>query len=105
LRKHPCLRADSPDPDEQFAQHILGAPIEVHRIFGSGFRDSVYEKTLLPELPTLGREVQPRREIVVPCPEFQVPGRRLHLLAGGRIFVQLNAVEAIAPISQAQLLP
>jgi len=38
--------AQIPVEDEELAHQIIGAAIEVHRILGPGFLESVYEKRL-----------------------------------------------------------
>ena len=93
-----------PAEDEEIAHQIIGAAIEVHRLLGPGFLESVYEKALLYELQLRGLKVERQKDILVPYKDIQIEGQRLDLLVGGRVIVELKAVEAIAPIHQAQLL-
>jgi GxxExxY protein len=93
-----------PVEDEELAHRIIGAAIEVHRLPGPGFLESVYEKAIFHELQLRGLKVEKQKEILVPYKDIQIEGQRLDLLVGGRVIVELKAVEAIAPIHQAQLL-
>jgi GxxExxY protein len=93
-----------PARDEEIAHQVIGAAIEVHRLLGPGFLESVYEKALMYELHLRGLEVERQKDILVPYKDIQIEGQRLDLLVGGRVIVELKTVEAIAPIHQAQLL-
>jgi GxxExxY protein len=93
-----------PTADEEIAHQIIGASIEVHRLLGPGFLESVYEKALAYELQLRGLKVERQKDILVPYKDIQIEGQRLDLLVGGRVIVELKTVEALAPIHQAQLL-
>ena len=43
--------AQIPSEDEELAHKIIGAAIEVHRILGPGFLESVYEKATSNTVP------------------------------------------------------
>jgi GxxExxY protein len=90
--------------DEALAHRVIGAAIEVHRQLGPGFLESIYEKAMDHELKTLGLFVEREKEIVVPYKDIEIPGQRLDLLVGGRIIVELKAVESILPIHETQLI-
>jgi GxxExxY protein len=93
-----------PAGDEEIAHQIIGAAIEVHRLLGPRFLESVYERALAHELQLRGLVVERQKDIRVPYKDIQIEGQRLDLLVGGRVIVELKAVEAIAPIHQAQIL-
>jgi GxxExxY protein len=93
-----------PAEDEEIAHQVIGAAIEVHRLLGPGFLESVYEMALLHELRLRGLKVERQKEILVPYKDIQIEGQRLDLLVAGRVIVELKAVDAIAPIHEAQLL-
>lgn len=90
--------------DDPLTREIIGAAIEVHRFFGPGLLESIYEMALTHELGL--------RQIPVVCQQA-VPVRykgktledfRLDLLAAGEVIVELKTVEALLPIHTAQLL-
>jgi GxxExxY protein len=90
--------------DEALAHQVIGAGIEVHRFLGPGFIESIYSKAMEYELGTAGLLVEREKEILVPYKDIRISGQRLDLLVGGRIIVELKAVESIAPIHEAQLI-
>jgi GxxExxY protein len=84
---------------------VIGAAIEVHRELGPGLLESAYEACLVHELRQRGIQVEQQ----VPQPVFYKGlqlecGYRLDLLVENRVIVELKAVEALAPIHEAQLL-
>jgi GxxExxY protein len=96
--------AQIPPEDEELAHKIIGAAIEVHRILGPGFLESVYEKALEYELKSRGLRVARQQELVVHFKELRIEGQRLDLIVGGRIIVELKAIDTVPPIHQAKLL-
>jgi GxxExxY protein len=90
--------------DDQLARRIIGCALEVHKILGPGFLESIYNKAMDYALKTSGLLVEREKEILVPYKDIQIPGQRLDLLVGGRIIVELKAVESLAPIHEAQLI-
>jgi GxxExxY protein len=93
-----------PAADEAVAREIIGAAIEVHRVLGPGFLESIYEKALRHELELRGVATETQKEILVPYKDIQIEGQRLDLLVAGRVIVELKAVDALAPIHDAQLI-
>lgn len=94
-----------PDPQlDELASRVIGAAIEVHRVLGPGFLESVYEAALCAELEQ--RSIAYARQAVV---EVGYKGRpvgesRLDLLVERRLIVELKAIDALAPIHMAQVL-
>jgi GxxExxY protein len=93
-----------PGEDEDLAHKIIGAAIEVHRLLGPGFLESVYERALCHELTLRGVAFQRQVNLTVRYKDLEIPGQRLDLLVGGRVITDLKTVEALAPIHQAQVL-
>jgi GxxExxY protein len=93
-----------PPEDEELAHQIIGAAIEVHRLLGPGFLESVYERALCHELTLRGVTFERQKDLFVPYKDIEIAGQRLDLLVGGRVIAELKAVETIAPIHQAILL-
>lgn len=83
---------------------MIGAAIEVHRVLGPGFLESIYEEALGVELSL--RRVSFRRQVAI---QVDYKGRvvgegRVDLLVADLLLVELKAVEHLAPIHMAQLL-
>jgi GxxExxY protein len=86
------------------ASATLQAAIEVHRVLGPGFLESVYENALDMELADRG--IQFVRQPVVPVVYKQrvVGDTRPDLLVEGCLVVELKAVDRLAPIHLAQAM-
>ena len=91
--------------EEELTKRIIGAAIEVHRHWGPGLVESIYEKSLAVELER--RAIPFKRQLklelsykgVVLDEEF-----RLDLIVGGKVVVELKVVRELAPVCEAQLL-
>ncbi len=92
------------DEDEALGRRVIGAAIEVHRHLGPGFIESVYKRAMMHEMKISGLFAESEKEILVPYKDIEIPGQRVDLLVGGRVIVELKAVEVVAPIHHAKLL-
>ena len=88
----------------QLTGAVIGAAIEVHRILGPGFLESVYEEALCVELQI--RRISFKRQPVVTMnyKGHLIGEGRLDLLVDNTLIVELKAVEKLAPIHEAQVL-
>ncbi len=88
----------------QLTGAVIGAAIEVHRVLGAGFLESVYEEALCVELQLRGVPFR-RQPVVAVNYKGQLVGEgRLDLLVANTLIVELKAVENLAPIHEAQVL-
>ena len=91
--------------DTELTGIIIGAAMEVHKHWGQGLIESIYEKSLAVELKkrTIPFKRQLKLELnykdVVLDEEF-----RLDLIIGDKVFVELKVAKELAPIFEAQLL-
>jgi len=95
------------EPDielDRLAHVVIGAAIEVHRLLGPGFLESVYEEALCMELNLRKVPFVRQPGISVPYKDSIVGEGRLDLLVEGILVVELKAVEALAPIHTAQVI-
>lgn len=83
---------------------VIGAAIEVHRVLGSGFLESVYEEALAAELELRGIRFNRQKVVAVNYKGRRVGEGRLDLLVGNTLIVELKAVANITPIHEAQVL-
>ena len=107
MNRHDAKTANLKEPDaavDALARAVLDAAFEVHRLLGPGFLESVYEEALATELRL--RDVAFTRQVVigVDYKGSNVGLARLDLLVGGKLVVELKAVEQLAPIHLAQVL-
>jgi GxxExxY protein len=88
---------------DEVAHAVIGAALEVHRVLGSGYLESVYQKALQVELEKRRIPFSPEQEVAVSYKGEQVGEGRLDLLVDGLLVVELKAVEALLPIHPMQL--
>jgi len=96
-------RPERKEPTEQvdrLAHGVIGAAIEVHRVLGPGFLESVYEEAPCAELELRGMAF--RRQVPV---AVDYKGEyKLDLLVGDALIIELKAVDVVLPIHEAQVL-
>jgi GxxExxY protein len=83
---------------------VIGAAIEVHRHLGPGFLESVYEAALCLELAERAVQFSSQHPISVEYKGQLVGESRLDLLVGGRLIVELKAVDQIHNIHVVQVI-
>jgi GxxExxY protein len=93
------------EPDEsldRLAHEVIGAAIDVHRILGPGFLESIYEEALCIELKI--RAITFQRQVPVPVvyKGVEIGQGRLDLLVQGKLIVEIKTVETLAAIHTAQ---
>ena len=98
MRVEPDLRTDD------LARTVIGAAIEVHRLLGPGYLESVYEQALAIELELRGLPFERQKTIHVNYKGQAVGEGRLDLLVGGCLIVELKAADALTPIHTAQVM-
>ncbi len=89
----------------RITEGVIGAAIAVHRALGPGLLESAYQECLCQELALRGIPFQ--REVPLPLEYKGIRcecGYRLDILVAGAVVVEVKAIEAIAPIHEAQLL-
>ena len=91
--------------ENELATEIIGAAIEVHRQLGPGLLESVYRDCMVYELKSRGLDIE--REKTLPLRykglEFQA-AYRADIVVGGKVIVELKAVDNLLPVHAAQLL-
>jgi GxxExxY protein len=94
------------EPDrelDELAHSVIGAAIEVHKKLGAGLDESMYENAMYIELRH--RNIEFTKQVLV-CVEYRgepIGERRIDLIVGGRLVVELKAVEMLAPVHSAQV--
>jgi len=91
--------------EEELTKKIIGAAIEVHRYWGPGLIESIYEKSLAVELDK--QAIPFKRQLPLKLSYKDVildEVFRLDLIIGDKVVVELKVVKEIAPIFEAQLL-
>ena len=89
---------------DALARVVVDAALEVHRVLGPGFLESVYEQELALELRIRGVAFARQVPIGLHYKGEPIGEGRLDLLVGGRLVVELKAVEQLAPVHFAQVI-
>src|ERR1041385_5569998 len=90
---------------KQLTHGIIGAAIEVHKKLGPGLLESAYQRCLCRELFLRGFRF---------CSEYPIPleykglrlgcGYRVDIVVENLVVVEVKAIDALAPVHDAQLL-
>jgi GxxExxY protein len=89
---------------DELAHKVIGAAIEVHRMLGPGYLESVYEEALVVEFGILGIPFERQKVLTIEYKGHTLAESRMDLLVGGCLLVELKAVDALAPIHTAQVI-
>ena len=89
---------------EGLAYEVIGAAIEVHRLLGPGYLETIYEEAISVELAARGVPFARQVILTIMYKGQAIGDSRLDLLIGGKLIVELKAVDALAPIHTAQAL-
>lgn len=98
------MKASDLSEDDPLTREIIGAAIEVHRFFGPGLLESIYEKALTYELQLRQVAVASQQPVPVRYKGKALEDFRLDLLVAGEVIVELKTVDALLPVHTAQLL-
>ena len=89
----------------QLTEQIIGAAIEVHRELGPGLLESAYQKALAYELNLRGLKFEEQKLCAVRYKELLIEDAyRLDFLVGGKVVVELKAVDTLLDVHEAQVL-
>ena len=84
---------------------VIGAAIEVHRALGPGLLESAYELCLCRELSLRGLAFEKQKAIAVQYKGVTLDcGYRADVIVGGQVLIELNSVDSLLPLHEAQLL-
>lgn len=88
---------------EALSGQILEVAVDVHRILGPGFLESIYENALVVAFNRRGIRCERQYEVRVWFEEQEVGVHRLDLLVDRQIVVEIKAVKALDDVHFAQL--
>jgi GxxExxY protein len=91
--------------ENEISSLIIGAAIEVHRYFGPGLVEQIYEESLCREFALRGIPFERQKPVPLQYKgvTMGVP-LKLDLVVYGKVIVDNKAKEAILPIDRAKLL-
>jgi GxxExxY protein len=89
----------------QITEKIIGAAIQVHKIFGPGMLESVYEECLAFELERLNLTVEKQKSIPIIYKDIKFDcGYRIDMMVENKVLLELKAIESITNVHMAQIL-
>jgi GxxExxY protein len=90
---------------DEMTRKVIGGAIAVHRQLGPGLLESTYEACLAYELAEQGLAVERQKELPVIYRGVRLDcGYRIDMLIGGKVVLELKAVDQLLPIHEAHLL-
>ncbi len=89
---------------DQLTRAIIGSAIEVHRILGPGFLETIYERALSFELAARGLLVEQHVQVEIHYKGHVLSGQRLDLVVQGEVIVEVKSVRRLPDVALAQVL-
>lgn len=90
---------------ESLARQAVHAALTVHRALGPGLLESAYQQCLSIELGLNGLVVEREKNLPLIYRGHQIEtAYRLDLIVGGKLLIELKAIDAIASIHEVQVL-
>jgi GxxExxY protein len=89
---------------EELAKKVIGAALEVHKILGPGYLESVYEEAFSKELSLREIPFERQKSINVGYKGFNIGEGRLDFLIEKELIVELKAVDSLTVIHTAQVI-
>ena len=91
--------------ENEISERVIGASIEVHRYFGPGLVEQVYEEALCHELTLRGIRFERQKPVPIFCKDVKlgIP-LRLDLVVEDKLIVDLKAKEEVTALDRARLL-
>jgi len=84
---------------------IIGAAVEVHKAFGPGLLESVYEDCMAVELKLQGLSFERQKPVALVNKGHEVGADlKIDFLVANLVVVELKSVFALLPVHEAQLL-
>ncbi|MCE2772543.1 MAG: GxxExxY protein [Bacteroidetes bacterium] len=103
--KNDTIYAAISDEEERIGKSLIDAAFTVHKYFGPGLLEKVYEISLAHELQKRGFTVSRQVEVPVVYDGIQFEdGLRLDLLIENKVICEVKALENVNPVWEAQVL-
>ena len=102
-----CVMTDMQEPPvelDETTSAVIAAALEVHRVLGPGFLESVYEQAIAVEFDLRGISFERQKPVHVSYKGRHIGEGRIDFLVRDAVIVELKAAERLLPIHQAQLM-
>lgn len=88
--------------NEELTGQIINVAIQVHRLLGPGFLETIYEEALCLELAARDIQYDRQKPITVSYKEMQIGLHRIDLIVSNQVLVEVKAVSSFDQIHFAQ---
>lgn len=89
----------------QITEKIIGSAIEVHKTLGPGLLETAYEECLCYELKKANLFIERQLAVAVVYKDIKLHcGYRIDILVEKTVVIELKAIDAFAPVHEAQIL-
>ena len=89
---------------DELSGRVIGAAMTVHSMLGPGFTEAVYQNALAIEMALAGISFEREVKLEVHYRGELVGHYRADLLVGGRLILELKAVQTILPEHEVQVV-
>ncbi|MDI6783521.1 MAG: GxxExxY protein [bacterium] len=89
---------------KDLTEKIIGAAMEVHRILGPGFLESIYENAMAYELAQKNVNIERQKQIIVKYKNSLVGEHFLDALAENAVVIEYKAVKDLDTVHEAQVI-
>ena len=91
--------------ENELSKIIVNCCFNIHKAYGPGLFESVYEELLVYELKKEGLSIERQKGIGLVHEELKLElGFRADVIVENKIIIEIKSIEAIAPIHHKQLL-
>ncbi len=91
-------------PLSELTGKIIGCAMEVHRYFGNGFQEVIYQRALEIEMSIQGLHFSREHEMDIFYKEHKIGLRRVDFFVNNRVMVELKAVVQLEDVHLAQAI-
>lgn len=86
------------------SEGVVGAALEVHKVLGCGFLESVYEEALAHEMDIREIGYERQKPLIILYKGKKIKEYICDFLVEGKILVELKAMKKLTEVEQAQVL-
>lgn len=91
-------------PESELTGKIIGCAMEVHRFFGNGFQEVIYQRALAIEMANQELEFSREHEMDIYYKGIHIGMRRVDFFVESKIMVELKAVIQLEDVHLAQAI-
>lgn len=90
--------------ESELTGKIIGCALEVHKLFGNGFQEVIYQRALAIEMARQGLSFSREHEMAINYKGEQIGTRRVDFFVENKVMVELKAVIQLEDVHLAQAI-